>query len=241
MFLDIFCIIRDPYHGQDPFVSDEDGWTRDDYYITGCSKYWISLRLVDEFGEIFEESSEGDGASEFEGLEAPAFSDTEEDVVSDAEEGVLVNETVSEDTGEVFEQSLDAVVSAQETEEVHSVVCPASSTCTSIESIKCYPVHNTPELDGYSDEWENVKVYEAPLTGALCPSRYPHGNGSVQIQCVHDAEKIYFLTHVPGPYRSSSEENRKNAAMSVMFKMGETASLSDMVSALPITCGRITL
>ncbi len=135
---------------------------------------------------------EGDGASEFEGLEAPAFSNTKEDVVSDAEEGVLVNETVSEDTGKVFEQSLDVVVSAQETEEVHSVVCRASSTCTSIKLIKFYPIYNTPELDSYSDEWENVKVYKAPLTGALCPLRYPHGNRSVQIQCIYDTEKIYF-------------------------------------------------
>jgi hypothetical protein len=96
-------------------------------------------------------------------------------------------------------------------------------------------------LDGYSDEWETVKVYEAPLTGALCPSQYPHGNGSVQIQCVYDTEKIYFLLHVPGPYRSSGEENRKNAAMSMMFKMGEMAELPDMVSALPIISGSFTL
>ncbi len=220
MFLNI-------YYAQDPFVSDEDGWTRNDYYVTGCSKDWISLRLVDEFGEIFEESSEGDGASEFEGL----VSDTEEDLVSDADEGLLVNETISEDTGEVVEQSLDAVVAAQDTEEVQSIVCQAPSTCTSpTESIKCYPAYNTPELDGYSDEWETVQVYEAPLTGALCPSQYPRGNGSVQIQCVYDAEKIHFLLHVPGPYRSSADENRKNAAMSMMFKMGEMATLPDMVS-----------
>lgn len=116
-----------------------------------------------------------------------------------------------------------------------AVVCQASSstpTCTSpTESIKCYPAYNTPELDGYSDEWETVKVYEAPLTGALCPSQYyPHGNGNVQIQCVYDAEKIHFLLHVPGPYRSSADENRKNAAMSMLFKMGEMATLPDMVS-----------
>jgi hypothetical protein len=140
-----------------------------------------------------------------------------------------------------MEQSLEAVVAAQDTEEVQSIACQAPSTCTSIESIKCYPAYNTPELDGYSDEWETFKVYEAPLTGALCPSQYPHGNGSVQIQCVYDTEKIHFLLHVPGPYRSSGEENRKSAAMSMMFKMGEMATLPNMVSALPITSVSITL
>jgi hypothetical protein len=128
---------------------------------------------------------------------------------------------------------------AENSEEDAVVVCQASSsttpTCTSsVESsiVKCYPAYNTPELNGYSDEWETVKVHEVPLAGASCPSRYyPHGNGNVQIQCVYDSEKIHFLLHVPGPYRSSADENRKNAAMSIMFKMGEMATLPDMVSA----------
>ena len=128
--------------------------------------------------------------------------------------------------------------SAENAEEDAVVVCQASSsttpTCTSsVESsiIKCYPAYNTPELDGYSDEWETVKLYEVPLAGASCPSQYyPYGNGNVQIQCVYDTEKIHFLLHVPGPYRSSADENRKNAAMSMMFKMGEMATLPDMVS-----------
>jgi len=128
---------------------------------------------------------------------------------------------------------------AENAEEDAVVVCQASSsttpTCTSsVESsiVKCYPAYNTPELNGYSDEWETVKVHEVPLAGASCPSRYyPHGNGNVQIQCVYDSEKIHFLLHVPGPYRSSADENRKNAAMSIMFKMGEMATLPDMVSA----------
>jgi hypothetical protein len=130
--------------------------------------------------------------------------------------------------------------SAENAEEDAVVVCQASSstpTCTSsVESsiIKCYHAYNTPELDGYSDEWETVKVYEVPLAGASCPSQYyPYGNGNVQIQCVYDTEKIHFLLHVPGPYRSSADENRKNAAMSMLFKMGEMATLPDMVSALP--------
>jgi len=111
------------------------------------------------------------------------------------------------------------------------------STCTSIESIKCFPVTISkflpPTLDGYSDEWEFVEVFETPLTGVLNSEQYPYGNGNVQIQCVYDTEKVYFLFHVPGPYRSSTEENRKNAAMSMVFKMGEMATLPDMVSALP--------
>ncbi len=38
-------------HSQDPFESDEEGWTDEGYYVTGCSKDWISLRLVGENGE----------------------------------------------------------------------------------------------------------------------------------------------------------------------------------------------
>ena len=231
---------------QDPFQSEAEGWTRNDYYVTGCSKHWISLRLLDEFGELVEESLEGDDAGEdTEGDEVVVdeqeilvsefgelVSDTEEDLVSDAEEDLQENEIISEDDGEVVEESLEEVATTQDNEEVQVVVCQASSTCISIGSIICYPAYNTPELDGYSDEWENVKVFEAALTEALCPTQYPHGNGSVQIQCVYDTANIYFLFHVPGPYRSSSDENHKNAAMSMMFKMGEMATLPNMVSAL---------
>jgi hypothetical protein len=118
------------------------------------------------------------------------------------------------------------------------LVSETPSTCTSIESIKCFPVtiseNLPPKLDGYADEWEFVEVFETPLAGVLNSQRqYPHGNGNVQIQCVYDTEKVYFLFHVPGPHRSSTEENRKNAAMSMVFKMGEMATLPDMVSALP--------
>ena len=118
------------------------------------------------------------------------------------------------------------------------LVSETPSTCTSIESITCFPVtiseNLPPKLDGYADEWEFVEVFETPLAGVLNAQRqYPHGNGNVQIQCVYDTEKVYFLFHVPGPYRSSTEVNRKNAAMSMVFKMGEMATLPDMVSALP--------
>lgn len=119
--------------------------------------------------------------------------------------------------------------------------CTASSstTCTSTrESILCFPTSNndhTPDLDGISDDWETVKVYDVPLflTGGAenvhCPARYPYGTGSVQIQCVHDTERIYFSFHIPGPYPTSNDENHRNAArMAIMFKMGEKATLPDM-------------
>ena len=36
---------------QDPNESAEKGWTDAGHYVTGCSKDWISLRLVGENGE----------------------------------------------------------------------------------------------------------------------------------------------------------------------------------------------
>ena len=36
---------------QDPFESDEEGWTDEGYYVTGCSKDWISLQFVGENGK----------------------------------------------------------------------------------------------------------------------------------------------------------------------------------------------
>ncbi len=122
--------------------------------------------------------------------------------------------------------------------QIEDLVSDTPSTCTSIESIKCFPVTLSrtlpPKLNGYAEEWEFVEVFETPLTGVRNSRQYPHGSGSVHIQCVYDTEKIYFLFHVPGPYRSSTEENRKNAAMSMMFKMGEMASLPEMVSFVQI-------
>ena len=36
---------------QDPFESDEEGWADEGFYVTGCSKGWISLQFVGESGE----------------------------------------------------------------------------------------------------------------------------------------------------------------------------------------------
>lgn len=90
-----------------------------------------------------------------------------------------------------------------------------------------------PILDGIADEWTNVTVYELPLISNLDPTiSYPHGNGAVQMQCVYDAEKVYFVFHVPGMYAAGGEDNvQMNAAISTIFKIGQEASLSNMVSS----------
>ena len=44
-------------YAQDPHESDDIGWSDAGHYVTGCSKDWISLRLVDENGDIVEEES----------------------------------------------------------------------------------------------------------------------------------------------------------------------------------------
>jgi len=43
---------------QDPYETGEDGWTDAGHYVSGCSKEWTSLRLVDENGEISEEDGD---------------------------------------------------------------------------------------------------------------------------------------------------------------------------------------
>jgi hypothetical protein len=90
-----------------------------------------------------------------------------------------------------------------------------------------------PTLDGITDEWTNVTVYELPLISNLDPTiSYPRGNGAVQMQCVYDAEKVYFVFHVPGMYAAGGEDNvQMNAAISTIFKIGQDASLSNMVSS----------
>ena len=56
----------------------------------------------------------------------------------------------------------------------------------------------------------------------------------MQMQCVYDAEKVYFVFHVPGMYAAGGggeeEDVQMNAAISTIFKIGEEASLSNMVS-----------
>lgn len=105
----------------------------------------------------------------------------------------------------------------------------ASAACTPVKSITCTLVSEAPVLDGATDDWSNVEVIEAPLTHALVPSQsYPLGNGTVKIRCVHDAERVYFLFEVPGIYRFSTEDNKKCASISTMFKMGEDATLYNM-------------
>lgn len=43
---------------QDPFESDEEGWADEGFYVTGCSKGWISLQFVGESGEEVELETE---------------------------------------------------------------------------------------------------------------------------------------------------------------------------------------
>lgn len=89
-----------------------------------------------------------------------------------------------------------------------------------------------PTLDGIADEWTNITVYDLPLTSSTDPTKsYPYGNGAVQMQCVYDDEKVYFVFHVPGRF-GVGEEMQMNAAISTMFKLGTEASLSNMVSVV---------
>jgi len=89
-----------------------------------------------------------------------------------------------------------------------------------------------PTLDGIADEWTNITVYDLPLTSSTNPTKsYPYGNGAVQMQCVFDDEKVYFVFHVPGRF-GVGEEIQMNAAISTMFKLGTEASLSNMVSVV---------
>jgi len=102
----------------------------------------------------------------------------------------------------------------------------ASDECTSIETITCLPTTSAPTLDGNTADWSSIETFETPLTGALNPQLYAHGN--VKIQCVHDSSRVYFLFQVPGSYRFDTEDNHKCASMSTMWKMGEYASLFNM-------------
>jgi hypothetical protein len=48
----------------DPFQLVVEGWSRNDYYVVGCSKDWFFLNLIDEFGKLFKESLERGEASD---------------------------------------------------------------------------------------------------------------------------------------------------------------------------------
>ena len=103
--------------------------------------------------------------------------------------------------------------------------------CEPVVSIACVHVNKDEEpwIDGWSDEWGAVEAFEIPLVRRLDSNPYPWGDGTAKVQCVHGAKRIYFMFHVPGPYRFSPRDNRLCAAMSAMFRMGDMATLSDMV------------
>jgi len=66
---------------QDPYESEEDGWSAPGHYVTGCSKDWVSLRLVNEDGDIvdneLEESSGDEGSARVdEGTNAASDTDS---------------------------------------------------------------------------------------------------------------------------------------------------------------------
>lgn len=99
----------------------------------------------------------------------------------------------------------------------------ASAACTSVSSITCAPM-NEPTLDGKTEDWSGVQVFEEPLTGALTSKE----RGTVKIRCGHDADSIYFLFEVPGKYRFAEDNNHMCASISTMFQMGEDAQLYNM-------------
>jgi hypothetical protein len=41
---------------KDPFQSDEEGWSDAGYYVTGCSKAWMSLELVEKIEDTVEDT-----------------------------------------------------------------------------------------------------------------------------------------------------------------------------------------
>jgi len=52
------------YFTQDPYEREDGGWTDAGHYVTGCSEDWISLRLVDENGELDTEETSVDSIEE---------------------------------------------------------------------------------------------------------------------------------------------------------------------------------
>lgn len=49
----------------DPYEIEETGWTDSGHFVTGCSRDWISLKLVDENGEVaMEEEPTADDTQE---------------------------------------------------------------------------------------------------------------------------------------------------------------------------------
>jgi hypothetical protein len=139
------------------------------------------------------------------------------------------------------EKQASASISSTSSSVSSSSATAQSSTSTSNHGIQCAPLSEddyAPTLDGIADEWTNVTVYELPLISASTSQPYSYGNGAVQMQCVYDDEKIYFVFHVPGRYRGgdSNEDGEEDgvemhAAISTMFKIGDEASLSNMVSS----------
>ena len=78
-----------------------------------------------------------------------------------------------------------------------------------------------PTLDGGTFDWLDIEPFETPMYFAMSRAEYPYGN--LVMKCVHDAERIYFLFEVPGPYRFDPENNHRCPSVSTMFKMGEDA------------------
>ncbi len=68
---------------QDPNESEENGWADSGHYVTGCLEDWISLRLVDENGEIDEEDlDEGDSTTDLDGNGGNASAQVDEGTIT---------------------------------------------------------------------------------------------------------------------------------------------------------------
>jgi hypothetical protein len=80
----------------DPNELDRDeGWTDAGHYVTGCSRDWISLRLVDADGNIKEDSDEG---TDQDIEQEPITADVTADEASDPQEPITADVTADKDS-----------------------------------------------------------------------------------------------------------------------------------------------
>ena len=103
----------------------------------------------------------------------------------------------------------------------------ATDSCTSIDYIKCIKTESPPTLDASDiSDWNDVEVFESPLTAAITSKMYTAGN--MKIQCVYDSTDIYFLYQIPGKYMFDIADNKKCASVASMFQIGEKATFFNM-------------
>nr|POE86184.1 hypothetical protein CFP56_07291 [Quercus suber] len=84
-------------------------------------------------------------------------------------------------------------------------------------------------LDGQAEDWKDIDGFEFSLLPALDPHPdHEYKAGKMTVKALHDGHDVFFMLQVDGDYVYSKGKSNKCPSVSLMFRIGDSATYHDM-------------